>query len=169
MSVTDLERAGTDASRLIYLGLETVPILEASPFKSIPWKPCLDLCHLDSLLLTMAGISNVYHNIMVLGSNKFYPTHNVWSALTTSFTFAPHCTDNWRVENVLSQLSDVVPRLTLSMPSTCQLPGGQAIHSPGTCLPGFTMIDLTEYRTPTWTTGGVRAWGAHCCKAYVLP
>ncbi|RYO58097.1 hypothetical protein AA0116_g7294 [Alternaria tenuissima] len=26
------------------------------------------------------------------------------------------------------------------------------------------MIDLTEYRTPTWTTGGVRAWGAHCCK-----
>jgi hypothetical protein len=56
MSVTDLERAGTDASRLIYLGLETVPILELSPPRSTPWKPFLDLCHLDSFLLTMAGI-----------------------------------------------------------------------------------------------------------------
>ncbi|RYN24239.1 hypothetical protein AA0114_g12795 [Alternaria tenuissima] len=112
----------------------------------------------------MAGISNVTQSIMVLDSEKFYPTRNIWSALTTPFTFGSHCTDNWRVGNVLSQPSDVVPRVTLSIPYACEMPGGQPTHSPGTCLPGFTMVDLTEYRTPTWTTGGARAWGAHCCK-----
>jgi len=40
-------------------------------------------------------------------------------------------------------------------------------HSPGTCISGYQMKQIVEFRTPDWTLGGLRAWGAACCREYV--
>jgi hypothetical protein len=56
--------------------------------------------------------------------------------------------------------------LTNPVPTSC-LPGGEPIHSPGTCIISYHMVELVEFRTPGWTLGGRRAWGAVCCREYV--
>jgi hypothetical protein len=101
----------------------------------------------------MANVQNVFNNIVTVKPVEYFLTGTRYGPLTISFTFAPPCTDDWRVydDDVMDPHS-----LQLSIPISC-MPSGSLVHSPSTCLSGYTMVDLFEYRMgPRWTTGGVR-------------
>ncbi|CAN9385481.1 unnamed protein product [Alternaria alternata] len=109
----------------------------------------------------MAGIEYAGYTLYTVQSGEFFPTSdsdNSFPPLTTSFTFASGCAEQWRIVN-----PDFPTEVLNSVPSSC-FPGGRDVNSPGTCLPSYLLVALGEFRTPGWTSGGVRAWGADCCR-----
>jgi hypothetical protein len=112
----------------------------------------------------MAGIEDAGYTLYTVQSGEFFPTSdsdNSFPPLTTSFTFASGCVEQWRIVN-----PDFPTEVLNSVPSSC-FPGGRDVNSPGTCLPSYRLVALGEFKTPGWTSGGVRAWGADCCRKYV--
>jgi hypothetical protein len=112
----------------------------------------------------MAGIGDAGYTLYTVQSGEFFPTSdsdNSLPPLTTSLTFASGCAEQWRIVN-----PDFPTEVLNSVPSSC-FPGGRDVNSPGTCLPSYRLVALGEFRTPGWTSGGVRAWGADCCRKYV--
>ncbi|CAN9380781.1 unnamed protein product [Alternaria alternata] len=103
----------------------------------------------------MAGIEYAGYTLYTVQSGEFFPTSdsdNSFPPLTTSFTFASGCAEQWRIVN-----PDFPTEVLNSVPSSC-FPGGRDVNSPGTCLPSYLLVALGEFRTPGWTSGGVRAW-----------
>lgn len=115
----------------------------------------------------MAGLETARLTIKTLSPGQFFPTTPTnpivtWPPLTTPFTTPSHCTNEW---TILTSGDTTVG----NGPASNCLPGGSYTHSPGTVLSDYHIVDVAEYRTPGWTAGGLRAWGAACCKRYVVP
>ena len=114
----------------------------------------------------MAGIEDVYNDIYTVspgGRWPLTPGEISWEPLTTPFTYSATCTENWRLDGY-----DPNPDfLSLSIPSSCRSSGGQSIHSPGTCLDGYRIANLIEFRTTPDVSGGPRVWAADCCRRYL--
>ena len=114
-------------------------------------------------LATMANIDDAILSIFTVSGSQ-YPLVNTLSTLpplTTPFTFNPTCTEgtNYQQPGQPSHVQKFIPLY-------CQ-PDATMTHSPGTCISGYQMKQIVEFRTPDWTLGGLRAWGAACCREYV--
>jgi hypothetical protein len=99
--------------------------------------------------------------IITLPSGDPLPSGDSLPPLTTPFTLPTSCIDHW-VPNDARSTNFV----TNFIPASCY-PDSATIHSPGTCIPGYRMVKLVEYRTVGYSQGGDRMWGAACCKKCV--
>lgn len=120
-----------------------------------------------STIVTMAGLEDASLTIQTLRPVDYFPANDVlhhYLPVPTSFTFASTCTDQWMIMDFITQTD-----LNNLFPTSClPLGGPTAYYSPGTCVSGHHIAALTEFRTARWTTGGLRAWGAVCCREYVF-
>ena len=118
------------------------------------------------VVITMAGLEDASLTIQTLRPVDYFPANDVlhhYLPVPTSFTLASTCTDQWMIMDFITQTD-----LNNLFPTSCLPRGGpSASYSPGTCVSGHHIVALTEFRTGSWTTGGLRAWGAVCCREYV--
>ncbi|KAH6848441.1 hypothetical protein BKA58DRAFT_450813 [Alternaria rosae] len=101
---------------------------------------------------------------MAVSPGQFFPTTPslsiaTWPPLTIPFTSPTYCTNRWII------LTSGDTTIANGPASRNCLPDGEYTHSPGTVLSDYHIVNVAEYRTPGWTTGGLRAWGAACCKS----
>lgn len=111
-----------------------------------------------------AGIENAGLTIVTITSGPYlepFPTVSSWLPLTTPFTYPSSCTDQW-----IQADFDDPGSVSNSVPSSCQ-PDSTSLHSPGTCIEGYYIARVVEYRKEGYTSGGERVWGANCCRKYV--
>ncbi|KAI2487832.1 hypothetical protein Ptr902_01965 [Pyrenophora tritici-repentis] len=106
----------------------------------------------------MAAVAQAGLTITTLSSGSGLPIDSNWPPLTTPFTPPAGCTDHWIAigregDNSVSMLQ----------PSTCT-PDATSIHSPGTCMDGYYVARIVEYRTAGYKPGDDRLWGANCCR-----
>jgi len=119
----------------------------------------------------MAGLETATLTIKTVPPGEFFPTTppgflntSTWEPLTTPFTPPTSvCAYSWFI-NISGDTRTVVDYA----PSKTCWPGAQDTHSPGTVLRDYHIVNVVEYRTPGWTSGGLRVWGAACCRRYVL-
>jgi len=111
----------------------------------------------------MAGIDDVRHTISTAGPESF-PTFNwlntrdPWGPLTTPWSPPSSCSTSWALRSLGADV-----HVTPVVPSDC-MPGGSRIHSPGTCYGDYHIVQVIEWRTSDWTSGGSRVFGVACCE-----
>ena len=109
----------------------------------------------------MAALAQAGLTITTISSGSGLPIETGWLPLTTSFTAPSGCTDHWVAVGAERDHS-----VSNSQPSSCT-PDGTNVHSPGTCIDGYYVARIVEYRTAGYKPGDDRLWGANCCRKYV--
>ncbi|KAH6848443.1 hypothetical protein BKA58DRAFT_284810, partial [Alternaria rosae] len=82
-----------------------------------------------------------------------------WGPLTTPWSPPSSCSTSWALQGAGSSIY-----VTPMVPSDC-LPGGSRIHSPGTCYGDYHIVQIIEWRTSDWMSGGNRVFGIACCES----
>jgi len=110
----------------------------------------------------MAGIDDLRYTISTTKIEDLptsgWDTTDSWGPLTTPWTAPSACSTSWALRGYGSD-----EHLTPIVHAAC-LPGASNIHSPGTCYGDYHIVDMIEWRTPDWTSGGSRVFGVACCE-----